>query len=142
MKTDENMNDCEGMLDAVLTDERWQTVSEDLKHQALGALRHARQRRQLRMQISQAIFALILLGSLAWWFHSPASKSKSVVSQTADAIPPVSSAASQGPFVSEEEMLAMFPPGSCVLAEVDGRKELVFFDVEAARKGFVRSSVP
>ena len=30
----------------------------------------------------------------------------------------------------------MFPPGSCVVAEVNGQKELVFFDAKKAEEGF------
>jgi len=43
----------------------------------------------------------------------------------------------QTQFISEEEMLALFPPGSCVVAEVNGQKELVFFDAIKAREGFM-----
>jgi hypothetical protein len=34
-------------------------------------------------------------------------------------------------------MLAMFPAGSCVVAEINGQKELVFFDAKKAEEGFV-----
>ncbi len=34
---------------------------------------------------------------------------------------------------SDEELLALFPRGSCILAEIDGRKELVFLDPKLER---------
>ena len=30
--------------------------------------------------------------------------------------------------ISDEDLLALFPPGSCWLAEIDGRKQLIFAD--------------
>jgi len=38
--------------------------------------------------------------------------------------------------ISEQQMLAMFPPGSCLLAEIDGKKRLVFLDQKLATEGF------
>ncbi len=40
-------------------------------------------------------------------------------------------------YISEEEMLAMFPKGSCTIAEVNGQKELIFFDQKVEREGAV-----
>ena len=40
------------------------------------------------------------------------------------------------PRISDQEVLAMFPKGSCAIAEVDGRKQLVFFDQKQADQGF------
>jgi hypothetical protein len=136
MKTGDKTNiEGKGILDAVLTDEHWQTMSGELRHQALGALRQARRRRQVRAQIGQTIFAVALLGSTAWWFHSPISKT--TLNENAAIEPQLAVAKTSSRYISEEEMLAMFPRGSCVVAEVDGHKELVFFDAEAARKGFI-----
>jgi hypothetical protein len=39
-------------------------------------------------------------------------------------------------WVSEKELLAMFPKGSCVIAEINGQKELVLLDPELAAQGF------
>jgi hypothetical protein len=86
---------------------------------------------------------VLLLGSLGAWFHSSASKRASAhlgkgLAQNGNGS--AQAPANQAVFISENEMLAMFPPGSCVVAEVNGRKELVFFNAEAARKGFVLES--
>ena len=44
----------------------------------------------------------------------------------------------KGPqYISEEELLAMFPKGSCTIAEVNGQKELIFFDQKVEKEGAV-----
>jgi len=136
MKTDKQVRDEDdnGLLNAVLADDNWHALNGGLKQQALAAMAQARRRRHLRVQIGQAALVVMLLGSLAWWFHHPASRTIATVA-TPDSPRPTTH---QDRFISEEEMLALFPAGSCVVAEIDGRKELVFFDAEAARKGFVR----
>jgi hypothetical protein len=39
-----------------------------------------------------------------------------------------------GKYLTDDELLALFPAGSCFLAEVDGKKKLVFFDPEVERE--------
>ena len=136
MKTVKQVRDKDdsGLLDAVLADDSWHVLNGGLKQQALAAMAQARRRRRLRVQIGQAALVVMLLGSLAWWFHQPDSRTIATV-PALDSPRPTTH---QERFISEEEMLALFPPGSCVVAEIDGRKELVFFDAEAARNGFVR----
>ena len=136
MKTVKQVRDEDdsGLLNAVLADDNWHALNSGLKRQALAAMAQARRRRRLRVQIGQAALVVMLLGSLAWWFRQPDSRTIATV-PAPDSPRPITH---QERFISEEEMLALFPPGSCVVAEIDGRKELVFFDAEAARKGFVR----
>jgi hypothetical protein len=38
--------------------------------------------------------------------------------------------------ITEEQMLAIFPAGSCLLAEINGEKQLVFLDPKVASEGF------
>jgi hypothetical protein len=42
-------------------------------------------------------------------------------------------------FLTDEEVLASFPKGSCILAEIDGQKELVFLDANLGRTYMARS---
>jgi hypothetical protein len=70
----------------------------------------------------------------AAWGLAPAPTNPGPVARTSG---PPSSRAAKAQFISEEEMLAMFPPGSCVVAEINGQKELVFFDATKAREGFM-----
>ena len=37
-------------------------------------------------------------------------------------------------YLTDDELLALFPEGSCFLAEVDGKKEQVFLDPEVQRQ--------
>jgi hypothetical protein len=37
-------------------------------------------------------------------------------------------------YITDEQLVSSFPPGSCFIAEVDGRKELVFFDPAVERR--------
>jgi hypothetical protein len=126
--------DLGGLVDAVLADDSWRDLSSDLKGRALATLAQARRRRHLRNRVGQAALAITLLGSLAWWFHSPASNRGRATLASNSAAP---TAAADDRFITESQMLAMFPPGSCVVAEVDGRKQLVFLDPLVAQDGFV-----
>lgn len=133
MKNVRDPNGVDGLLEAVLADDDWQALNSSLKREALVAIGAARRRRRLRHWIGRTACAVVLLAGAGWWLLPLASVR-----------PPVSAtsgyAASSGtrvPFISEDEMLAMFPAGSCVVAEVNGRKELVFFDAQRAAEGFV-----
>jgi hypothetical protein len=42
--------------------------------------------------------------------------------------------------LTDEELVAAFPKGSCFIAEVDGKKELVFLDPKVQRTYVARSS--
>ena len=43
--------------------------------------------------------------------------------------------------LTDAELVAAFPKGSCFIAEVDGRKELVFLDPQVERTYVARSGV-
>jgi hypothetical protein len=116
--------DLGGLVDAVLADDSWRDLSSDLRGRALATLAQARRRRHLRNRVGQA----------AWWFHSPASNRGRATLASNSAAP---TAAADDRFITESQMLAMFPPGSCVVAEVDGLKQLVFLDPQVAQDGFV-----
>ena len=126
-------NDVVVLLDAVLADEHWRALDGALKRKALAALSVERRKRSLRLQTGQLACAILLLVGAGWWLHSPTLKRESVVQRST---PPASPDARER-FISEEAMLAMFPRGSCVVAEVNGQKELVFFDAQKVKEGFV-----
>ena len=60
--------------------------------------------------------------------HSAMASTENVVSQQEG-----------GAYISEEQMLAMFPKGSCVLAEINGEKQLVVFQGKEAVAGTERA---
>ena len=132
MKNVPEPNDVDTLLRAVLTDGDWHSLNASLKREALAAIGETRRKRRLLLRLGQAVCAATLLIGAGWWLYGPASREVPV----ATAVQPVLARR----LISEEEMLAMFPAGSCVVAEVNGQKELVFFDARKAGEGFVLSS--
>jgi hypothetical protein len=120
------------LLNAVLADEAWQALNSSLKRQALAAIGAHRRRQRLRLWTGGAACAALLLIGVGSWLR-PTAPGSAPIAQTSGQ-PAASRTEVQ--FISEEEMLAMFPPGSCVVAEINGRKELVFFDAKKAEEGF------
>ena len=139
------------LLDAVLADESWESCNARLHGDALAALRAGKKSRARWMTAAQIMALAALLGAMWWSFSGPRdvpgsqqlrrdtafanlsqADLRSDVLRTGD----VSRSADNVPYITEEQMLAMFPEGSCVLAEVDGQKQLVVLDEAAARRGF------
>ena len=121
------------LLNVVLADEAWHAVNSSLKREALAVIGAQRRKQRLRLWTGGAACAALLLIGVGSWLR-PTAPSPAPVAQTSGQ-PAAPRAEVQ--FISEEEMLAMFPPGSCVVAEVNGRKELVFFDAKKAEEGFI-----
>src|SRR5207253_8100358 len=109
-------------------DEHWHTVNGVLKRQALASLGLAKRNRAMRARAGQLVCATLLLIGGGWWMHAPAMK-RDLAAQRMETPP---SRAAQERFISEEAMVAMFPRGSCIVAEINGQKELVFFDAQKA----------
>jgi hypothetical protein len=134
MKISPDSDENAPLLDAVLKDENWAAASAALKDHALVCFRaHRRQRRHMALTACAAalVVLLISISSLLWPKHQL---------PTGDAIPSGASARDQTDFglvfLSDSELLGMFPEGSCILAEIDGRTELVFLDPKVAREYF------
>jgi len=117
------------LLDAVLRDESWQTVSAAFKAEALGKF-GARQRRRRLTRWMGCMAALAVAGVCAvyWFGRPPAAPPQIAVKQTAE---PRKMGSLR--YLTDEELLASFPKGSCMLAEINGRKELVFLDPDLER---------
>jgi len=121
------------LLHAVLADESWHTLNSSLKREALAALGAHRRRRRWQLWTGGVASAALLLMGTGWWLRSAAPSPTPVARTSGQPASP----GTEVQFISAEEMLAMFPPGSCVVAEVNGQKELVFFDARKAGDGFV-----
>src|SRR5258706_146848 len=132
MKNLRESNEADALLDAVLIDEHWRALEGSLKYDGLAALRVQRRKRSLRLQVSQLACAMLLLVGAVWWLSLPTLKQESVAQHS---VTPAAATGEQ--FITEEATLAMSPRGSCVVAEVNGQKELVFFDAQMAEDGFV-----
>jgi hypothetical protein len=133
MKNVRESNEVDVLLNAVLADEDWQELNLSLKHEALAAIGAQRRRRYLRRWTGRVACAALLLAGAGWWWRPTAPDPAPVARISGQPASPGAGVQ----FISEEEMLAMFPPGSCVVAEVNGEKELVFFDAKKAEEGFV-----
>jgi hypothetical protein len=86
--------------------------------------------------VLQAASAALLVAAAGWGLH-PSGAGRERASASAASTPARPAAIAPGArSISEEEMLALFPAGSCVIAEVNGQKRLIFFDAGQAERGF------
>jgi hypothetical protein len=116
----------DALLDAMLGDESWQAASATFKAEALRTF-HVRQRvrRLTRWAGSMAVLAAAIAVT-AQWIGRP----RAVPRQVMLANIQVPKAPEKPRGLTDAELLAAFPKGSCFIAEVDGQKQLVFFDRE------------
>lgn len=121
----------EALLDAVLKDDVWQTTDQELRTLAVDAIRgHRRRRRQWRI----AAVALGLMAVIGLALRGPRSWSTAALAPVATPTDPSSAPSPhRDHYLSDDELLSQFPPGSCVLVEVDDRKQLVFLDRHVER---------
>ena len=129
MNSDPEQKADERLLNAVLQDETWQATEQDLRISAVGAFRrHQRRRRQLRWATGAlalvAVITLVLRGS-----RQPTSVNPSPTEAQ------ISGPSNPGGvhYLGDEELLTLFPPGSCLLVEVDDQKQLIFLDRDVER---------
>ena len=121
------------LLNEVLQDEPFKEFEARLRQQALAEFRRGQAMRKVASISSLA--ALVVASALGSFFFlaGPPKKESSPASDRA-ASPgerPAALAKAPGKTVStltDEELIASFPPNSCYLAEVDGRQVLVFRD--------------
>src|SRR5688572_14736900 len=121
----------EKIFDAVFADESWQALNARCGELGISALRTRKRKRFIGL-CSPILVGLVVVCSNGWWLRS-----KPTTAAIAPATAPVTASAPVTlPSITEEEMLALFPAGSCVVAEVDGHRQLVFFDPLVAKEGF------
>jgi hypothetical protein len=138
MKTNPDPERDDALLDAVLGDEGWQASSAAFKAEALGTFRtRQRQRRLTRWAACAAVVAVAGAGAMHW-LGGPAPKPQEV----AVIRPEPPKVAARPRYLSDAELLASFPAGSCFLAEVDGQKELIFLDPNVERTYVARPNPP
>ncbi len=147
MKTEPERQD-DALVDAALGGEPWVALHAEVKRAALAAFR-ARQRRRQALAWSARLAACFLaVAGAAWWWsgssriglvaQAPARAAAAASRSAAKAAQSPTSAAPAlpaGPYISEAELLALFPPGSCMMAEIDGERRLIFLDPKIAAEG-------
>ena len=142
MKTNPDPNHEDPLLDAVLRDDGWQAAHAAGKAAALGVFQ-ARQRLRRWTRLAGSLAALaVAVACAAHWLATPTGQNpRQYAIQTTPPKPEKSI------YLTDAQLLALFPEGSCFLAEVDGRKKLVFLDPQVKREyisdaGAPRSSAP
>jgi hypothetical protein len=128
MKTNPDREDT--LLDAVLRDESWQTNNAAFKAEALGTFRTRQRVRRLTRWAGGAVVLAVVVAGAVHWRGRPTATPRQFVASRVEA----PKKTEKPRYLTDEELLASFPKGSCFIAEVDGKKELVFFDPNVERK--------
>jgi len=127
---DESDND--KLLNAALADGEWAALSAGLRERSLRTFRVRRNlRRGLRLCVAILVFAVI--GTAGLRFDHRGGMTTATGTRPAEA---AVKASVNSPRISDDELVALFPKGSCAIAEIDGRKQLVFFDEKQAEQGY------
>lgn len=114
------------LLDGLLADDDWHALNAATRERALGALRARRRQRALLTWGGSGVAGCALALALMNFFP-PTDGS----APTAAAPVPRS-----GPiYITEEQLMAYFPPGSCTIAEIDGERRLIILDPDIAANG-------
>lgn len=129
MKTNPDLEPGDALLDAMLRDDDWQAANAVFKTEALRTF-HAGQRvRRVRRWVGVvAALGVVLAGSM-YWFERPTPPSRPLAAKPA----PVHNVPTQPQPLTDQELVAAFPKGTCFIAEVDGRKQLVFVNRQLER---------
>ena len=129
MRTNADPERDDALLGALLQDENWQTASAAFKAEALRTFR-VRQRIHwlTRWAGSVAVLAAVIAGA-AHWFGPRATAPRPIMVAHIE----VPKAPVQPRHLTDAELVAAFPRGSCFIAEVDGQKELIFFNPDLKR---------
>jgi hypothetical protein len=131
MKNEREVKNLAALLNTVMADDDWLALNASLKREAMATMDAARRRRRVQHSLCRFACVAALLTAVAWWFRPSVPGNAPVTQAAAQPVPAIDQQ-----YIGEEEMLAAFPPGSCVLAEIDGQKRLIFFDAKSADKGF------
>lgn len=119
----------EPLLDAVLQDDHWRALDQELKSAAVGAFRRHRQRRRhFRWATGALVFLAVTVAALyrphpLLTAHYPRPEVQTHPTPASDGVR----------YLPDDELLKLFPPGSCVLLEIEGRTRLIFLDPEVER---------
>ena len=126
MKVTPNPQPEDALLDAMLRDELWQNADAALKTEALKAFRIGRRIRRIRRWAGGvAVIAVLTAAALHFSQDSPLGPRPSRIALVPPSLPPAPPSNPRRT-LSDQELLAAFPKGSCFIAEIDGEKQLVF----------------
>jgi hypothetical protein len=126
MKPPSENSDHDSLLDRLLADEDWHALNTTVKARAVGAVRARRRQRALLAWGGSAVAACALALTALNYFPS-----KDGRAPTASVFVPRSAPT----YITEEQLMAYFPPGSCTIAEIDGERRFIILDPEIAAHG-------
>ena len=126
MKTNPDPHEEDPLLEAVLRDDGWQAANAAAKALALAAFQ-TRHRLRRMTRWGAGLAALAVMAAAAFWIAGQPGQAPQRLALKTPEPRPVK-------YLTDAELLALFPPGSCFLAEVDGRKKLIFFDPNVERE--------
>jgi hypothetical protein len=140
---DRNRNKAsEKLLRDVLDATTWGESNQEAKRVSLGAFRRARTLRAIYRR--SAMLAVLVAAGVVAVSIVKESVEAQLLAKTRFAVARRSRTTVERKrrlpadvFISDQELIANFPPDSCFMAEVDGRKILVFRD-EAVRREYFR----
>ena len=127
----------DALLDAALRDETWQAASAAFKTEALRTFRSRQRVRQVTRWAGSVAAMAVVLAGVAHWVGRPVPSPRHVMV----AMTQVPKAPDKPGHLTDQDLVAAFPKGSCFIAEVDGRKELVFLDPQVERTYVTRPGV-
>ena len=127
----------DALLDAMLQDENWQTASAAFKAEALRTFSVRQRVRRLKRWAGSVAALAAMMAGVVYWFGPPAAAPRQITMAQTE----VPKAPDKPRRLTDKELVAAFPQGSCFIAEVDGKKELVFLDPELERTYVARSGV-
>ena len=137
MRTNADPERDDALLDAMLRDDNWQTASAAFKTELLGTFRARQRVRRLTRSAAGAVALAAVIAGMVHWFGPPEpAPRQSTVAHTT-----VPKALEKPRYLTDGELVAKFPKGSCFIAEVDGQKQLVFFDPAVGRSYIAQSGV-
>jgi len=132
MKTNPDPENEDALLEAVLRDDGWQAANAAGKAAALSVFQaRQRVRRLARWGGGAAVLAVVAVCA-ARWLAGPVAEAPPRLAVIQPEAPPAQP--EKAKYLTDGELIALFPPGSCFLAEVDGQKKLVFFDPQVERQ--------
>ena len=127
------------LLDAVVGEESWRELSATVKDAALNKFSAHHCRRRAQIWLAQAALVALVASAVVWWprTHStpsrlpntgnqPAPKIAATLPETVSQTPatanvdPKPASGGNVHYSSESDLLALFPQGSCTIAEVNG----------------------
>jgi hypothetical protein len=138
MKTNPDPNRDDPLLDAILGDESWQAASAAMKARATESL----VARRLHRRLMRWVVGVVAVSAVALVAVLRPNRTGSVAEPVVPVSRDVPEMAVGLHYMTDEQLLACFPAGSCMLVEVDGQKELVFLDPASEHKYLSRTEQP